>query len=556
MKHPDTPRQKGKGSIELIEEATNLLRQAPWETLCCYYVGSIPFVFSILYFWADMSGGTGADGRLAEASLWPALLFLWMKCWQSIFARRLKAQVTNAAPSPFSVARLGVVQGILQPWSCMVMPLALLLALPFGWCFGFFQNVTVLGDEDGDPRAVFRKARRQAGLWPGQNIAAIFFLLLLAAIVFVNLCAAAFFFPRLLKSLLGVETVFTRSNVYMINSTFWVSMAALTYLCIDPLLKAFYVLRCFYGESLESGADLLVEMREMRRTANRAAKMILLCVAACTALAVYPSRASAHGAGKPPLNSSTVSVNAQELDKSIERVIGGAEFSWRLPRKAVQKKDNDTPGFIRTALAVLTDWTARVAAWVKKFFTWLADQLLRDSGKEKPANKTGLPSAYVFAPLFALLAAALCIGGVMLWRLVRRRNTDRNAEAVPEVRPGPDITDDNITAEELPGDRWILLAKELFDKGEIRLGLRALYLACIAHLAEEKLLTIARFKSNRDYERELQRRAHSMPELTAAFSRAVAIFERIWYGMHTPRQDMVDIFMADYRRIVTGAGQR
>jgi hypothetical protein len=67
--------------------------------------------------------------------------------------------------------------------------------------------------------------------------------------------------------------------------------------------------------------------------------------------------------------------------------------------------------------------------------------------------------------------------------------------------------------------------------------LRAFYLATLAHLAQRNLITLARFKSNQDYERELQRRGHSLHVLFEHFSQNRLIFERVWYGRHeiTPR---------------------
>ena len=50
-------RQTGieRGGIALIEEALHLVRSAPPSCLVAYYLGSIPFVMTLLYFWADMS---------------------------------------------------------------------------------------------------------------------------------------------------------------------------------------------------------------------------------------------------------------------------------------------------------------------------------------------------------------------------------------------------------------------------------------------------------------------------------------------------------------------
>jgi hypothetical protein len=82
----------GDGALELIDEATHLLRAAPASTLAAYYIGSIPFVLGFLYFWADMSLSPFAGSRRAEMALAMAGLFLWMKFFQALFARRLRAQ--------------------------------------------------------------------------------------------------------------------------------------------------------------------------------------------------------------------------------------------------------------------------------------------------------------------------------------------------------------------------------------------------------------------------------------------------------------------------------
>jgi len=61
--------------------------------------------------------------------------------------------------------------------------------------------------------------------------------------------------------LLGIPSIFTQAPWAAMNSTLTAGVAALTYLCCDPLLKALYALRCFYGESLGSGQDLRAELR-------------------------------------------------------------------------------------------------------------------------------------------------------------------------------------------------------------------------------------------------------------------------------------------------------
>ena len=68
-----------KSAIRMIEEAVHILRCAPVALLSVYYIGSVPFVLGLLYFWADMSRGTFAGERCLGESLFLALLFPWMK---------------------------------------------------------------------------------------------------------------------------------------------------------------------------------------------------------------------------------------------------------------------------------------------------------------------------------------------------------------------------------------------------------------------------------------------------------------------------------------------
>ena len=76
------------------------------------------------------------------------------------------------------------------------------------------------------------------------------------------------------------------------------------------------------------------------------------------------------------------------------------------------------------------------------------------------------------------------------------------------------------------------LARELAAKGERRLAMRAFYLATLARLAQRNLVTLADFKSNRDYVRDLARRAHALPKVYEEFTEHVGNFERVWYGQH------------------------
>jgi hypothetical protein len=96
-----------------------------------------------------------------------------------------------------------------------------------------------------------------------------------------------------------------------------------------------------------------------------------------------------------------------------------------------------------------------------------------------------------------------------------------------------------------------VLARQIAERGDLRLALRALYLASLAHLARQGIVTIAKYKSNHDYEKELKRRAAESSELISAFSDNITTFENIWYGMHDISQKTFADFNENHKRIIT-----
>src|SRR6185437_14279786 len=209
-------RQQGHGALDLIEETTHLLRTGPAALLATYYLGAIPFVLGLLFFWADMSRSPLAPQHLAEASFSMALLFIWMKFCQAIFARRVRAHAAAEvfqSPGLRQAARIFLTQSILQPSGLFLMPLACVpLLLPFPWVCTFYQNATALdaGDDAGTADLV-KKSCRQAKLWPRQNHALLAILFAFGFCIFLNWATICFFLPRLFKMLFGVESDFTKN---------------------------------------------------------------------------------------------------------------------------------------------------------------------------------------------------------------------------------------------------------------------------------------------------------------------------------------------------------
>jgi hypothetical protein len=545
MKH--ALRRQGKGAFDLIEEAVHLLRTAPLATLAAYYLGAIPFVLGLLFFWADMSRSPFANQHLADASFAMTVLFFWMKFWQAVFARRLRAQIA-AEPPPALELRLGarilVTQTILQPFGLFLIPLSLVPALPFAWVFAFHQNVTALAGDGDDTSKLFKKAWRQAALWPAQNNVALAILLAFGFCVCLNWVSVCLVLPQLFKMLFGVQSVFTQSPWSLLNTTFFAAMFGLTYLCVDPIVKAFYALRCFYGESLQSGEDLRAELKPFVVSAKKIAAAIL--VLSALFLSVPAGAADAAPPADPP---TTPQVSPPDLEKAINQTIHERKYTWRLPREKITDTDADE--------GVIAKFFDKVGAMLRKWahagLDW-SDKLLQKLFRNRHPVSSGSSfnwdwGSSVQLLLWTLVAAVAATLGVFLYRVWRGRQRMRSAVASEAMLPVPDIADENVGADQLPEDGWTKLARELLERGEFRLALRAFFLASLAHLAARNLIAIARFKSNRDYERELRRRGHSFPEVLSLFGDNLSVFERIWYGMHEVNRELVGQFSANVEKI-------
>ena len=231
-----------KPPIELIEEAFTLLRRTAVSAWAAYCAGTLLFVLAFLYFWSDMARSAFAHERLSTGVVVLSALFLWMKGCHAIFTRHLVNDLCGE-PAPrwtfHALARTFAHQAILQPLGLFILPLSLVLFLPAPWTYAFFSNATIFaGDPENDLRAIWRKSWQQSKLWPSQHVGVLFLFKLFGFFVFFNILTALLGVPFLLKTLLGIETVFTLSPWAALNSTMLAGTAAVTFLCIDPMLKA------------------------------------------------------------------------------------------------------------------------------------------------------------------------------------------------------------------------------------------------------------------------------------------------------------------------------
>jgi hypothetical protein len=523
-------------ALDLVEEAARLLRHAPGGVLLRYYVGAVPCILGLLYFFTDVTRSGYATMHLVEASLAMAALYVWMKCWQTAANSGWRSCLANETPAPWSarrIARLIYLQGAVQPTGLFLRLVAANLVLPYVWVYSFYQGFGVFGDGASPSiREAARRAWTQAQWRPGLAHSALSYLHVFAFFVWLNVMVFILFAPQLLRIFTGVETVFTRTPFALFNTTVLAASFGITYLCFDPLRKALYVLRCFYGEAVRTGEDLAVGLKSLRpATTTRLAAAALLLLAFAP-IAPQLRAAEAPAAGQR--------VDAAKLSDSIEDVLQRREYTWRLPR---EKTPDEKKGLIEQFIEELLRSIREKAG---TFFKWLRD-LFRKSSSDSDDLEPGGFSLASLGVLYSAIALSVGLIAYFLWKQRRDLRVQMvAAQAIPAV---PDLRSDDVVADQLPEDGWLRLARELMDQGELRLALRASYLAGLAHLGHRELITIARHKSNLEYERELRRRARSRDELLAAFDENLGAFERAWYGLHEVTRETLGGFNANLEKI-------
>jgi hypothetical protein len=265
----------------------------------------------------------------------------------------------------------------------------------------------------------------------------------------------------------------------------------------------------------------------------------------CAPLTFAATTNAASAAAPPPAGA----VSPEQLSQSIDQVLQRREFAWRMPRE--KEVESDAPqSWLARVLQSLGDMIREalkaIAHGLGKALGWIVDMLskLWPSHIPRQSGLSGWSSGLLYSLQILLLFLIATLAGVLavlILRAYRRRRRPAVLLAEP-VAARPDLSDENLAADQLPEDGWLNLAREMMEDGNLRLALRAFYLAGLAHLAAKEMISIAIFKSNREYETELRRRARAASEVQEAFSQNVAVFDWAWYGLNDVTQDALQHF--------------
>ncbi len=530
-----------EGPIDVLENAIRVLRKAGISTVFLHWIGSIPFALAVLMFLLQVSDSRASDPAVALESLGLAVLFVWMNCWRSVFAGSVRAQLSGEAKdrSRGRLLDLIAVQSLAGATKLLILPFATLIVFPLPAVVAFYRSLAIVASNPahGGPREIFSRARRLARYQPEQSWLLFPLLFLFALVVWLNCLAIIGSAPQLVRMLTGYESTFSRSGIFFVMSSMCIGLSlAVAWVVFDPFIQAVYCIRCYQAESLETGEDIRAGIRSFRLRVPAAAAMVALLFAALFAAFAPMVRAN---------------VAPADLQKASAAAMQSPEYSWRLPPPA-KDGPNSVP-WIVSFFNRLADSTKSIrhaiGRAVDAFFRWLGDQF--GGAEPKPG---ALPNRGLHWTVWLVIAIAGGIIAFVLFRILRSRY-EANDAAPAETIQSISLDAEDLTADRMPEDQWIELADKSLREGNLRLALRAFYLANLSWMGHAQFISIHPGKTNREYELELRRRGRNFPEARALFGTNVAVFERAWYGLRDVAMEEIDEFReraAQMKSILTG----
>lgn len=558
----------------LMEESVDLLRGLSVAAWLLYACGVVPFFLLSLYAANGMARDPFAGDSLVTISLLIALGYLWMHYCQARFAQQLAAHLTETAQSlngelaqtgssmsevPTPGFSLFCTQAILQGAKLIIWPIGLGLVIPHGLSTLFFQHALAATPAAArNWRSAAREAWHDATYRQAEGVWFLIHVLLLRFVVFFNAIALVFGAVGLFHIFTGVNNHLTRAPANLLNPATIGACLIASYLALDPIVKGACVLRSMERRSLSTGIDLQLRLKravpELKQRVTKAAGLILLVLL----LGPEPHLHATDSAPPPaPAPSNSASANdrpsATQIEKTVNAVFHDPTLTWDLP--VVVKKKKPTNAFLAFSDSVIE----KLGEWRRELGRWLDDIVARlrriasGDGNGAARDEARMASSQEVWLLLAGLCALLGAGVFFAVLRSRRLRIAGIVVATAVAPPAPDITREDVQADEQPESTWMELAAEYRRSGEFRFALRALYLACLAALASAKLISIASGKSNLDYVREFQRRAKRLSaDLPPTLRNNVRLFEQSWYGEHLVDNQILDEFESNLTALRAG----
>ena len=558
------PVRKERSSLQILEESFHLLRSIDVRYFWIYFLGSAPFAAGLLYFVADMSRSSLAEETVIPASLAMAGLYFWMRYCQARFCEGVWDAINPGSLAAIrgwdrfgNLSALFIVQALQVP----LLLAGALFVVPVGWVIAMLQNATVLTFTENFQRRSLRGLVKSSLAhshyeW-GQNHGILIVLLFVSAFVWFNVVGSCLALATFAKVFFGVESAFTLSPlVALFNSTFFLGSLLLTYLVISPMMKAVYVLRCFYAESFHTGEDLLSRLASCKSgrgessiesapaEQNRRAVVIVLSL-----LLFWFGSSPLHAEG---------GTSSVAFEGALSETMEQKKYQWQLSRHADADDPEGDQSWMARRMKELAEATQESLRALEEWFDEMLKRAERDAlGEVGGSSGSGIAGIAGLQSTLSLALVAIVVGLVvwLVFLIYRKYRVTAARDDVEKITADTvDLQSEDIVASQLPEGEWMRLAQEQISRGDGRLAIRALFLATLANLGEEGVIKIARFKSNRDYRKELELKVRKRSVLRRAFDENTTMFEEAWYGWHPVSEETVDDFLKNHGTIARESG--
>jgi hypothetical protein len=175
----------------------------------------------------------------------------------------------------------------------------------------------------------------------------------------------------------------------------------------------------------------------------------------------------------------------------------------------------------------------------------LIERILRWLAKFLPHSKPVPPgSSRWVADIAQVLIIGLCIGAIVLliWRYGPRLVSGRSKKK--KKREARIVLGETLEPDQTAADLFAQ-ADRLAREGNLRAAIRKAYIALLCELADRKMISLAQYKTNRDYLNAVRDKG----SLYTSMRKLTNIFEVHWYGVVPAGAADWDEFRNGYRKI-------
>lgn len=145
-----------------------------------------------------------------------------------------------------------------------------------------------------------------------------------------------------------------------------------------------------------------------------------------------------------------------------------------------------------------------------------------------------------------VIGISIALIGFLAWKFLPRYLQSRSGRKRKKKREARIVLGERLEPDQTAAD-LLEQAEALARAGDLRGAIRKAYIALLCELGDRKVISLAQYKTNRDYLMSVRHR----PSLYASLRELTASFEIHWYGLVTPAPDDWNEFRLGCRKAVT-----